>query len=116
MRLDPMGRVLRANTAPLVPHEDTNRGAVVSGPSVRPPEMATQEVKGAHTVDRVRPIEEFDFRSVPDTQPDVAQPGLRVLVGDPFIGRDAVAVAPLDHEWPWADQPAHLGVVERVPE
>src|SRR5438309_11180468 len=79
-----------------------------------PVEMPVQEFEGPHAMDGVRAVENLHRRASSQPELVVAAPGLGKLVGDPLVRGDAVIVAALDHEWPRADQPAHLRVVERV--
>src|SRR5436309_1039986 len=81
---------------------------------LRPIQMPMQKAKGALAIDRVRPIEELDFAAVANAQLIIEAPHLGVFVSDPFVGRDAVIVATLDHEGPRCDQRRHLRIVKRI--
>ena len=77
--------------------------------------MLAEEPERALAVDRVRAVEEFDFGAVAQAQLVVEATDLGVFPGDPFVGGNAVAMAPLDHEGTRRHEIGQLGVVGDVP-
>ena len=73
-----------------------------------------QEIKRSLSIDRVRPIKKLDGGSIAQSQLHVVPPRLGEFISHPFIGRNAIVMAALDHEGSRKDQPAHLSVIERV--
>jgi len=65
-------------------------------------------------VNRMRAVEEFDFRSVANPKFDVMPSDLGELPSDPFIRSNAVIMATFDHERARCHQRRQLGVVGNV--
>ena len=57
-----------------------------------------QELERPFAIDFVEAVEEFDVGAVAEAERVVQAADFGVFVGDPFVGSDAVPVAPFDHE------------------
>src|SRR4051794_25148448 len=74
--------------------------------------MLVQEVEGALAIDRVSAVEELNRRSAPKTELIVKPTRLRIFRSDPIVRRDAIVMAPLDHEGPRKHQVSQLRITE----
>lgn len=79
----------------------------------RPVQVLVQELERSLGIDRVRSIEPLDFTPVTDFQFSLVEvANLAEFVADPFVLAHPIKVTPFDHEWSWADERSHFGIIE----
>src|SRR6266536_5053047 len=83
---------------------------------LRPVQMCPQKLKSPHAIDRVRAVEEFDGRAIPNAERVIKPADFGKFISNPFIRRHPVIMPAFDHERSWRDQRGHLRVVECVAE